>query len=75
MSIAQFFEVKKVRIEDEVRVPRVTSGRGAMLVAGRVVTGSVPPITMLQGNPARVEMRGRRAHDCKNLIRLMANLS
>ena len=48
-----------VRIEDQVFVgpgviilPNVTIGRGAVVNAGSVVTRSVPPMTMVQGNPA-----------------------
>ena len=49
-----------VRIEDEAFVgpgviilPNVTIGRGAVVMAGSVVTRSVPPLTMVQGNPAK----------------------
>jgi acetyltransferase-like isoleucine patch superfamily enzyme len=49
-----------VRIEDEVYIgpgaivlPRVTLGRGAVVTAGSVVSASVAPLTMVQGNPAR----------------------
>jgi acetyltransferase-like isoleucine patch superfamily enzyme len=49
-----------VQIEDEafigpsvVILPNVTIGRGAVVTAGSVVTRSVPPLTMVQGNPAR----------------------
>ena len=59
MIIAHFLEVKKVRIEDEafigpgaIVLPGVTIGRGAVVTAGSVVTSSVPPMTMVQGNPA-----------------------
>ena len=48
-----------VRIEDEVFIgpgviilPDVTIGYGAVVNAGSVVTRSVPPLTMVQGNPA-----------------------
>jgi heptaprenylglycerol acetyltransferase len=34
-------------------LPNVTIGRGATVTAGSVVTRSVPPKTMVQGNPAR----------------------
>ena len=34
-------------------LPNVTIGRGAAVTAGSVVTRSVPPKTMVQGNPAR----------------------
>ena len=49
-----------VRIEDDVYIgpgaiilPRVTLGRGAVVTAGSVVSASVPPLTMVQGNPAK----------------------
>lgn len=49
-----------IRIEDEAFVgpgclilPNVTISRGAVVTAGSVVTRSVPPLTMVQGNPAR----------------------
>ena len=48
-----------VRIEDDVFIgpgsiilPHVTVGHGAVVTAGSVVTVSVPPLTMVQGNPA-----------------------
>lgn len=49
-----------VRIEDEafigpgaILLPGVTVGRGAVVAAGSVVTSSVQPLTLVQGNPAR----------------------
>jgi acetyltransferase-like isoleucine patch superfamily enzyme len=49
-----------VRIEDDVFigpgviiVPNVTLGAGAVVAAGSVVTRSVAPLTMVQGNPAK----------------------
>jgi len=49
-----------VRIEDDVYLgpgvivlPNVTIGRGAVVAAGSVVNRSVPPHTLVQGNPAR----------------------
>ena len=49
-----------VLISDDVFVgpgslilPNVTIGYGAVVSAGSVVTRSVPPLTMVQGNPAR----------------------
>jgi len=49
-----------VRIEDEVFVgpgaiilPGVSIGRGAVVAAGSVVSGNVPEMIMVQGNPAR----------------------
>jgi len=48
-----------VKIESDVFVgpgaiilPNVTIGRGAVVTAGSVVTRSVPPMTVVQGNPA-----------------------
>jgi acetyltransferase-like isoleucine patch superfamily enzyme len=48
-----------VCIEDDVFIgpgtillPNVTVGQGAVVNAGSVVTKSVPPLTMVQGNPA-----------------------
>ena len=48
-----------VRIEDNVYIgpgaiilPNVTIGHGAVVAAGTVVTRSVPPLTLVQGNPA-----------------------
>jgi acetyltransferase-like isoleucine patch superfamily enzyme len=53
-------ERPSVVIEDDVFVgpgaiimPHVTIGYGAVVVAGSVVSRSVPPMTMVQGNPAR----------------------
>ena len=49
-----------VRIEDEVSIgagviilPNVTIGYGSVVTAGSVVSSSVPPLTLVQGNPAR----------------------
>ena len=49
-----------VRIEDEVFIgpgvivlPNVTIGYGAVVTAASVVTRSVPPLTMVQVNPAK----------------------
>jgi acetyltransferase-like isoleucine patch superfamily enzyme len=49
-----------VRIEDDVFVgpgaiimPNVTIGHGAVVTSGSVVTRSVAPLTMVQGNPAQ----------------------
>lgn len=57
--IAHFKEARGVRIEPEVFIgpgsiilPNVEIGRGAVVTAGSVVTHSVPPMTMVQGNPA-----------------------
>jgi acetyltransferase-like isoleucine patch superfamily enzyme len=58
--IAHFREQLGVVIEDDVTIgpgaivlPNVTIGRGSIVTAGSVVTKSVPPKTMVQGNPAR----------------------
>ena len=49
-----------VRIEDDVYIgpgvivlPNVTIGKGAVVSAGSVVSRSVPPQTLVQGNPAK----------------------
>jgi acetyltransferase-like isoleucine patch superfamily enzyme len=49
-----------VRIEDDVFIgpaalilPDVTIGHGAVVAAGSVVSRHVPPLTLVQGNPAR----------------------
>lgn len=51
---------RSVRIEDQsfigpgaIVLPNVTIGRGAVVMAGSVVSRSVPPMTMVQGNPAK----------------------
>jgi acetyltransferase-like isoleucine patch superfamily enzyme len=58
--IAHNREQRGVVIEEDVSLgagvivlPNVTIGRGAIVTAGSVVTKSVPPKTMVQGNPAR----------------------
>jgi len=58
--IAHFREQRGVVIEEEASIgpgamilPKVTVGRGAVVTAGSVVTQSVPPFTVVQGNPAR----------------------
>jgi len=57
--IAHFHEMTKVRIEDQAFIgpgamilPGVVIGKGAVVTAGSVVTSSVPPMTMVRGNPA-----------------------
>ncbi len=58
--IAHFRELRQgVRIESEafigpgvIILPNVVIGRGAVVAAGSVVTRSVPPMTVVQGNPA-----------------------
>lgn len=58
--IAHFREQRGVIIEEDATVgpgaiilPNVTIGRGSIVTAGSVVTKSVPPKTIVQGNPAR----------------------
>jgi serine acetyltransferase len=58
--IAHFREQQGVVIDDNaslgpgvIVLPNVTIGRGSIVAAGSVVTKSVPPKTMVQGNPAR----------------------
>ena len=58
--IAHNRELKGVVIEEDATVgpgaivlPNVTVGHGAIVAAGSVVTKSVPPKTMVQGNPAQ----------------------
>src|SRR5437763_3721476 len=58
--VAHNREQRGVVIEEDVSVgagavilPNVTIGRGAIVTAGSVVTKSVPPKTMVQGNPAQ----------------------
>jgi serine acetyltransferase len=57
--IAHFKEERSVTIEDDVFIgpgaillPNITIGKGAVVTAGSVVNRSVPPQTMVQGNPA-----------------------
>jgi acetyltransferase-like isoleucine patch superfamily enzyme len=57
--VAHFKESTGVKIERDVFVgpgaiilPGVVVGRGAVVTAGSVVTRSVPPMTVVQGNPA-----------------------
>jgi acetyltransferase-like isoleucine patch superfamily enzyme len=58
--IVHFREQEGVVIEEDALVgagaivlPNVTIGQGSIVTAGSVVTKSVPPKTMVQGNPAR----------------------
>ena len=57
--IAHFRETQGVKIEQgafigpgAILLPNVTVGRGAVVTAGSVVSQSVPPMTIVQGNPA-----------------------
>jgi heptaprenylglycerol acetyltransferase len=58
--IAHFRESRGVVIEEGAYVgpgaiilPNVTIGKGSVVAAGSVVTRSVPPMTLVQGNPAK----------------------
>ncbi len=58
--IAHFRGEVGIVIEEDVFVgpgatilPGVTIGKGAVVTAGSVVAASVPPMTVVQGNPAR----------------------
>jgi heptaprenylglycerol acetyltransferase len=58
--IAHNREQRGVVIEEDAAIgagvivlPNVTVGRGAIVTAGSVVTKSVPPKTMVRGNPAQ----------------------
>ena len=58
--IGHFRELQGVVIEEDAVVgpgaiilPNVTIGRGAIVTAGSVVTQNVPPMTLVQGNPAK----------------------
>jgi acetyltransferase-like isoleucine patch superfamily enzyme len=57
--IAHFRETQGVTIEEDAFIgpgvlilPNVVIGHGAVVTAGSVVTKSVPPMTIVQGNPA-----------------------
>ena len=57
---ARILDRPTVRLEDNVYLgpgvivlPNVTIGHGAVVAAGSVVTHSVPPHTLVQGNPAK----------------------
>jgi acetyltransferase-like isoleucine patch superfamily enzyme len=58
--IAHMRETQGVVVEEDASIgpgaivlPNVTIGRGSIVTAGSVVTTSVPPMTMVQGNPAK----------------------
>jgi serine acetyltransferase len=58
--IGHFHEAQSVTIENDVFIgpgviilPNVTVGHGSVVAAGSVVTMSVAPGTLVQGNPAR----------------------
>lgn len=60
MLIAHFRGPEGITVEDDafigpgaIILPNVTIGRGAVVTAGSVVSSSVQPMTVVQGNPAR----------------------
>lgn len=62
--IAHFREIRGVTIGPRASIgpgaiimPGVTIGEGAVVTAGSVVTRSVPPMTVVQGNPAKAVAR------------------
>jgi acetyltransferase-like isoleucine patch superfamily enzyme len=62
--IAHMLESRGVVIEEDVSLgpgaivlPNVTIGHGSIVTPGSVVTTSVVPMTMVQGNPARAIAR------------------
>jgi acetyltransferase-like isoleucine patch superfamily enzyme len=57
--VAHFRESMGVKIEEDafigpgaIILPNIVIGRGSVVTAGSVVTRSVPPMTVVQGNPA-----------------------
>jgi len=65
--IAHFREEQGVWIEDDVFVgpctcilPNVRLGKGCVVTAGSVVSSNVPPMTVVQGNPARPVAENRK---------------
>jgi acetyltransferase-like isoleucine patch superfamily enzyme len=68
MVIAHFREVRGVSIGPRANIgpgaiimPGVSIGEGAVVTAGSVVTRSVPPMTVVQGNPAKAVARNSLA--------------
>jgi acetyltransferase-like isoleucine patch superfamily enzyme len=60
MLIAHFRGPQGITIENDafigpgaIILPNITIGRGAVVTAGSVVSSSVGPMTVVQGNPAR----------------------
>jgi acetyltransferase-like isoleucine patch superfamily enzyme len=58
--IAHFRELTGIVVEENASIgpgaivmPNVVIGRGSVVTAGSVVTKSVPPMTVVQGNPAK----------------------
>jgi virginiamycin A acetyltransferase len=50
-------------------LPGVTIGHGAVVAAGSVVPGDVPPYAVVAGNPARVVRRRYEDEDVERLLR------
>lgn len=64
LIVGHFKEFRGVRIEREafigpraIILPNVVIGHGAVVKAGSVVSQSVPPMTVVQGNPAVIVAR------------------
>lgn len=64
LIVAHFKEFHGVRIEKDafigpraIILPNVVIGHGAVVKAGSVVSQSVPPLTVIQGNPAVIVAR------------------
>lgn len=84
--IAHFKEQRGVRIGEEVFIgpgsiilPNVVIGRGAVIKAGSVVSQSVPPLTIVEGNPAvavaRCEIPLAQDVSLKEFVRTVRPLS
>jgi acetyltransferase-like isoleucine patch superfamily enzyme len=88
--LAHFQELIGITIEDDVYIgacavilPGVTIGKGAVVSAGSIVTTSVPPMTVVQGNPAKrlarcgipLGLKTSRVEFMKRLKRLDENVT
>jgi maltose O-acetyltransferase len=63
-----FTKPQKIIVEDDVWIgsrsiflPGVVVGRGSVIAAGTVVVKSVPPYSIVAGNPSRI-VRNRKEH-------------
>ena len=81
MMIAHFRGPEGIKIEDDVFIgpgaiilPNVTIGRGAVVTAGSVVSSSVPPMTVVQGNPARYKPNPANFYFGQQLVSMSQNL-
>ena len=82
MMIAHFRGPEGIRIEDDafigpgaIILPNVTIGRGAVVTAGSVVSSSVAPMTVVQGNPARpIALCGVTLGEKTNLAQFLHSL-